>query len=147
VNRIYSKEALPTNAKEIAASRVNIIKQARSDLKGLFKKLPKSAEVVAIDYLHNFADFVDDRTKKEGQLADLEYERVKGEMFFRLKIDDTLFGGNSLRVFFWAEDAKENRPAIVWVIGFAWRKDAYKRHMIIRCRNRVKRIIASGNQR
>lgn len=119
------------------------------DAERLFKGLPSESRAIAIDQTRNLALFPEKQPVVDGQLLDLDFERVKGEVFYRLRIDDASFGERSLRVFFYPQPINKGREeskciGTIWIVGAAWRKDAYKQHMLVRCRRRVLEIVQQG---
>lgn len=77
---------------------------ARRDASRLFRKLRAEALAAAIDHTRTLALFPDKRSEVEGQVLDLDWQGIKGHHpLHRLAIDDDLFGGKSLRVFFWPQ--------------------------------------------
>lgn len=115
----------------------------------LFRHLPMEAKITAIDYTRNLALFPDRQPSIEGSLLDLNYKKVQGEIFYRLRIDDQLFNGKSLRVFFYPQqynkgNNKSRTAGTIWIVGLAWRDNAYRNHRLITCRRRVDNIITQG---
>lgn len=116
---------------------IRVIPPAKHDGARLFKNLSPAALVIAIEYARNLTLFPDAQPVVDGQLLDLDFERVEGLVFYRLRIDDRTFGNRSLRVFFWPQAARTKQAkaaGTIWVVGLAWRPDAYKHHMLSRCR-------------
>ncbi len=128
---------------------VEAIVPAKRDADRLFRRMPTEALVVAIDQSRTLALFPDTQPCVEGDVLDLNFQRVQGEVFYRLRVDDALFGGRSLRVFFWPQkgagtnDAQPT-PGTMWIVGLAWRPDAYRSHMRARCRRRIREIVGQA---
>lgn len=143
--RVVGNQGLRTPA---SIWRVKVGPPARRDGDRLFKQLPKEAKLIAIDQARNLALFPDSQPVVNGELLDLDFEKVQGEIFYRLRIDDASFGDRSLRVFFYPQKANGGTQATcvgtIWIVGLSWRPDAYKLHMLARCRRRVKEIIGQG---
>ncbi len=128
--------------------RVAAIPPAKRDADRLFKRLSEAAKIVAIDHVRNLALFPDKRATVDGSVLDLAFEKVKGEVFFRLVVNDDLFGERSLRVFFYPQHDTESeggrRCGTIWIVGASWRPGAYKKHILTRSRRRVDEIIRQG---
>lgn len=128
--------------------RVAAILPAKRDADRLFKRLPDAAKIVAIDHARNLSLFPDKRATVDGLVLDLAYEKITGEVFSRLVVNDDLFSGRSLRVFFYPQhderSAECGRRGTIWIVGLSWRPGAYKKHLLSRCRRRVDEIINQG---
>jgi hypothetical protein len=93
-------EALARQRKVIGASgvrpanslwSVRPLKQAKDDDRRLFKALAPQALGTAIDQARVLALFPDKRPTVDGELLDIKYEKVQGEVYYRLVVDDKEF--------------------------------------------------------
>ncbi len=117
---------------------MRIIPPAMRDANRAFRHLGIVAKVAAIDQTRNLALFPDRHPCVDGDLLDLKYQKIRDQIFYRLRVDDGLFKGKSLRVFFYPQ----NKEKTIWVIGVDWRnEDTYSSHMMARLNKRVKEIV------
>jgi len=82
-----------------------------------------------------------------GTLLDKQYERLPGEAFYRLRLDDDAYGGvGEVCVFFAAiphgpRDGKRVRHGRIVVLGICWWNDKLEDINIERARNRYEHYV------
>lgn len=121
---------------------VDRLLSAASDAHRLFAGLQNAAWAhgVTIDALRALEDIGPDRPQT-GHVLDIRYEKVPGQAFYRMKVDDESYGIQSLCVFFASlmpvpQDECTGHAGRIVVLGFCWWRERNREHYKGRIRRR-----------
>lgn len=128
---------------------VELVPNAVADAYRRFEKLPSPtlAQAITREHLKCLKEFPQERIPSSGSVLDKEYENVKGENFYRLRIVDDVYSvKGDLCALFAAipRGPRDNHMAQhgrIIVLGFCWWTDELDRKNIIRTRHRYEQYI------